>query len=45
MRLILIKEELMNKINPESEYLEEEKMNKILTTYLEKSHSFIFVYK
>ena len=37
--------ELMNKINPESEYLEEEKMNKILTTYLEKSHSFIFVYK
>ena len=37
--------ELLNKINPESEYLEEEKMNKILTTYLEKSHSFIFVYK
>ena len=37
--------ELLNKINPESEYLEEEKMNKILTTYIEKSHSFIFVYK
>ncbi len=37
--------EIMNKINPESEYLNEEKMDKILTSYIEKSHSFIFVYK
>ena len=37
--------EIMNKINPESEFLNEEKMEKILTAFIEKSHSFIFVYK
>ena len=37
--------EIMNKINPESEFLNDEKMDKIVTSFIEKSHSFIFVYK
>ena len=35
--------ELINKINPE--FLDDEKINKILNIYMEKSHSFIFIYK
>jgi len=35
--------ELINKINPE--FLDDEKINKILSAYMEKSHSFIFIYK
>ena len=35
--------ELINKINPE--FLDDEKINKILSTYMEKSHSFQFIYK
>ena len=35
--------ELINKINPE--FLDDEKIDKILSTYMEKSHSFQFIYK